>query len=103
MSETVKATVYLQVQPEYAWWAKNRRQFDKPDSIDGAKVVGYTQNKAQKPRPGTVEVKITIELPKGAFLPLRPEAVVVIPESLTQPHPVEVEALDANDAEGTER
>lgn len=97
MSETVKATVYLQVQPEYAWWAKNRKEFDKPSAIDGAKVVGYTQNKARKPKPGTVEVKITIEVPKGAFLPLRPEAVVVIPESLTQPHPVEVEALDANE------
>lgn len=99
MTETVKATVYLQVQPEYSWWAKNRREFDNPKAIEGAKVVGSTQNKSQKPKPGTVEVKITVELPKGAFLPLRPEAIVVIPESLTQPHPVEVEAQDANEGE----
>lgn len=99
MSETVKATVYLQVQPEYTWWAKSRREFDKPGSIEGAKVVGSTQNRAQKPKPGTVEVKITIEVPKGAFLPLRPEAVVVVPESLTTPHPIEVEAEDANEAD----
>ena len=92
----VRATVYLQVLPEYTYWAKNRREFDKPASIEGAKIVGYTQNKAQKPKPGTVEVKLTIEVPKGAFLPLRPESIVIIPESLTQPHPVEVEALDAN-------
>lgn len=98
----VRATVYLQVQPEYTYWAKNRREFDKPESLEGAKVVGYTLNKPQKPRQGTVEVKITVEIPKGAFLPLRPEAVIVIPESLTQPHPVEVEAIDAND-QGDER
>ncbi|PRB08594.1 hypothetical protein CQ047_11985 [Microbacterium sp. MYb72] len=96
-NETVKATVYLQVQPEYSYWAKQRRELDTPTAIDGAKVVGYTQNKAQKPKPGTVEVKITVELPKGAFLPLRPEAIVVIPETLTQPHPVTVEASDANE------
>src|SRR4051812_17603739 len=93
----VRATVYLQVQPEYTYWAKSQREFDKPESLEGAKIVGYTLNKPQKPKPGTVEVKITIEIPKGAFLPLRPEAVIVIPETLTQPHPVEVEALDANE------
>lgn len=95
-SETVKATVYLQVQPEYSWQAKQYRQFDTPNAIQGAKVVGSTQGKSQKPKPGTVEVKITIEVPKGAFLPLRPEAIVVIPEALTTPHPIEVEAEDAN-------
>jgi len=94
---TVRATVYLQVQPEYTWRAKQQKKFDEPGAIDGAKVVGYTQNKAQKPKPGTVEVKITVEIPKGAFLPLRPEAIVVIPETLTQPHPVTVEASDANE------
>lgn len=95
MSESVKATVYLQVQPDY--W--NYADRDDIKSIRGAKVVGSTQNKATKPKPGTVEVKLTIEVPKGAFLPLRPEAVVVIPESLTNPHPVVVEALDANESE----
>ncbi|MFF9565751.1 hypothetical protein ACF1AJ_20550 [Leifsonia sp. NPDC014704] len=93
---SVRATVYLQVQPEYKRWYGTANR-DTADAIDGAKVVGSTQNKSQKPKPGTVEVKITIEVPKGAFLPLRPEAVVVVPESMTQPHPVEVEALDANE------
>lgn len=96
-NETVRATVYLQVQPEYNYWAKQRRELDTPAAIEGAKVVGSTQNKTQKPRPGTVEVKITVELPKAAFLPLRPEAIVIVPESLTTPHPIEVEASDANE------
>lgn len=95
--DAVRATVYLQVQPEYSWQAKQHRQFDHPGAIQGAKVVGSTQGKSQKPKPGTVEVKVTIEIPKGAFLPLRPEATVVVPESLTAPHPVTVEAHDANE------
>lgn len=97
-NETVKATVYLQVQPEYNRWVSASSR-DTADAIRGAKVIGSTQNRSQSPKPGTVEVKITVELPKGAFLPLRPAAVVVIPESMTQPHPVEVEALDANESE----
>lgn len=97
MSDTIRATVYLQVQPEYTWRAKQQRKFDEPNAIEGAKVVGSTQGRSQKPKPGTVEVKVTIELPKGAFLPLRPEAIVVIPETLTAPHPVRVEAEDANE------
>lgn len=98
MSDTVKTTVYLQVRPEYARWV-SASQRDKPASIDGAKVVSSTQNKSSRPQPGTVEVKLTIELPKRAFMALTPEAVVVIPDSLTQPHPVQVEALDANESE----
>jgi len=97
--DAVRATVYLQVEPQYTWYAKQRREFDQPGSIEGAKVISSTMNRSQKPKPGTVEVKVTVEIPKGAFLPLRPEAIVVIPENLTNPHPVEVEALDANESE----
>jgi hypothetical protein len=95
MSETVKATVYLQVAPEwFRFYSK-----DDPRGISGAKVVGSTQKRSQAPKPGTVEVKLTVEIPKTAFLPLRPEAIVVVPESLTTPHPIEVEAEDANEAD----
>jgi hypothetical protein len=98
-NDAVRATVYLQVQPEYTWQAKQYRRFDEPGAIQGAKVVGSTQGKSQKPKPGTVEVKVTIEIPRGAFLPLRPEAIVIVPESLTAPHPVTVEAQDANEGD----
>ncbi|WP_417555619.1 hypothetical protein [Microbacterium sp.] len=93
-NETVRATVYLQVQPEYKQWMTDR---SKPESINGAKVIRSTQKRSASPEPGTVEVKLTIELPKAAFTPLAPEAIVVIPETMTQPHPVEVEAADANE------
>ena len=98
MMETVKATVYLQVEPEYPRWVSGNNR-DDIRAIQGARVVGSTQNRSRSPKPGTVEVKITIEVPKSAFLPLRPEAVVVIPEALTTPHPIEVEALDPNESE----
>lgn len=91
-NETVRATVYLQVAPEINQWASE----DSLYRISGAKVVNSTQSRAKKPQPGTVEVKLTVEIPKAAFLPLRPEAVVVVPESMTTPHPIEVEAEDAN-------
>jgi hypothetical protein len=92
-NETVRATVYLQVAPEISSYY----QRDDPNGIRGAKVVGSTQKRSSKPQSGTVEVKLTVELPKAAFLPLRPEAIVVVPESLTTPHPIEVEAADANE------
>lgn len=93
-TETVRATVYLQVQPEYKRWIADR---SKPEAIDGAKVVRSTQKRSASPEPGTVEVKLTIELPKTAFTPLAPEAIVIVPDSLTTPHPIEVEAADANE------
>jgi hypothetical protein len=93
--ETVRATVYLQVAPD----RNTYMPADDVRSIAGAKVVASTQGKSSKPKAGTVEVKLTIELPKAAFLALRPEAVVVIPATLTQPHPVTVEAVDAHDTE----
>ena len=90
---TVRATVFLQVAPEYATWLNESH----PNYINGAKVVNATQSRSKKPRGGTVEVKLTVEIPKAAFLPLRPEAIVVVPESLTSPHPIAVEASDANE------
>lgn len=90
----VRATVYLQVAPEYKRWMADH---SNPASIDGARVVGSTQRKAAKPRPGVVEVKLTIELPAAAFVPLAPEAVVTVPEDMTAAHPVVVEAQDANE------
>ena len=93
--DTVRATVFLQVAPETAHWLSE----ESPNYIQGAKVVNATQSRSKKPRGGTVEVKLTIEIPKAAFLPLRPEAIVVVPESMTVAHPVEVEAFDANEEE----
>lgn len=92
---TVDATVYLQIAPELNRYYGNT---DSPNAVRGAKVVGSTQKRSSSPKPGTIEVKIAVRIPVAAFLPLRPEAVVVIPADLTATHPLEVEALDANEA-----
>jgi hypothetical protein len=82
----VDAEFYAQVKSEY--WGYNR------DRVRGAKVVALTQKKPAEPRGGTVVVKLTIRIPEAAFLPLRPEAVIVIPEDMTAPYPIQVEAGD---------
>lgn len=94
-SKTVKATAFLQIEPEWLpFYGVDR---DEPANLRGAKVVAVTQKRSKSPRPGTVEVKVTFEVPAGAFVPLRPEATVVIPEELTTAHPIVVEAADANE------
>jgi len=90
VSNTVDATFYAQVEPEWSRWANTVGE----QRLVGAKVVTITQKKPAKPRGGTVLVKLTIRLPHGAFLPLRPEAVVVVPEDMTVTEPIEVEAGD---------
>lgn len=93
----VDATFYAQVQPEwgYASYAGDERP------IRTAKVVGITQKRPDRPKSGTVLVKLTLRIPAAAFYPLRPEAVVIVPESMTETTPVEVVADDPH-ADGGE-
>lgn len=93
MNKTVDATVYLQVAPEWNDYYL-RRDPDNPSALRGAKVAAMTQGKPGKQRPGTVLVKLTVRVPAAAFYPLRPEAVVVIPEDMTLSEPLEVTAGD---------
>jgi hypothetical protein len=95
MSETIDATLYVQVEPEFARWPAN----DPP--VIGARPTRMTQKRPDKPKPGSVLVKLTVRLPKSAFMPLRPEAIVVVPESLALPTPVTVQAVDPNLSEVT--
>lgn len=91
---TVTTTAYLQIEPVWASYHSSR---DNPEAVYSAKVVGLTQKRSKQPRPGTIEIKVSIEIPTGAFVPLQPEATIVIPEGLTIPHPVVVEAADPNE------
>lgn len=73
----VRATTYLQIEPDWSYDAT---------MVLGAKVVRCTQRAPKdKQLSGTVLVKITVDLPEAAFLPLIPEAVVTIPEDLAVP------------------
>lgn len=92
---TIDVPVYLQVEPRDRGYNFETGRHD--GTARSAAVVATTASRPRKPRPGTVTVKVTLRIPAAAFEPLRPEAVVVIPTDLTDPHPVEVEAQDAAD------
>lgn len=87
------ATAYLQVEPEWNYGSR-----DKASSVRGAKVVGVTQSRPGKPRAGVVIVKVNLQVPAEVFLPLQPEATIVVPAGFAEPHPVVVTAVDANES-----
>lgn len=87
----VTATFYAQVEPIWPYAATE-------DSAPvGAKVVRIAQKRPDKPVSGTTLVKLSIQVPKSRFMPLCPEAVVVIPENMAEIQPVHVEALDPHE------
>lgn len=79
----IDTVTYLQVEPT--------------GRFKSGRVVTSTQKRPETPRGGTVVVKLTIRIPDAAFAPLQPEAVVLVPTNLTDPHPVEVLATDRTD------
>ncbi|MBO9556742.1 hypothetical protein [Cellulomonas sp.] len=91
---TIDVPVYLQVEPRDRAWSPEGRG---TGPARAAAVVGTTTKRPRAPRPVVVVVKVTLRIPAAAFDPLRPEAVVVIPADLTDPHPVVVDADDATD------
>lgn len=86
----VTATFYAQVDPRFGWGTDPAGN----QIIESAAVRTVTQSKPRKPQSGCIVVKLSIKVPTAAFLPLSPEAIVVIPADLTEHAPVEVEALD---------
>jgi hypothetical protein len=90
-SKQIDATFYAQVEGKVTQrWSGS----EWIELVESAKVVAITQNRPGRPKGGTVLVKLTVRIPEAAFLPLRPEAIVVIPEDMTAPYPIEVEAGD---------
>lgn len=87
----VSATFYLQVEPIWGGSYGGNRL------LRGAKASRLSQNRPGRPLGGTVLVKLSVLVPRAAFLPLRPEAVIVIPEDMTEVQPVHVEALAPGD------
>ena len=85
MNETVDATGYLILR------GVRSRYGDK--SVHTAKFGRTVQSAPGRLERDDVAVKITVRLPSAAFDPLRPEALVIVPEELVQ-RPVVVEAVD---------
>ena len=92
----VDATFYAQVEPIERGYVLRDDEDRLPDVV-GAKVVRVTQSRPGAPVPGTVLVKLTVRVPVAAFAPLRPAAVVVIPDDMTVAAPIEVVAGDPDE------
>lgn len=83
-----KATFWATVEPTWNRWDNER--------LAAIKVTKVTQSKPNRSaRLGTVTVKLTLDIPDAAFLPLRPEAIIVVPEDMVAANlPITVEATD---------
>lgn len=80
------ATFYLQLEPSFYG--------GQQQIVREIRAVGLTQKRPTRQRAGSVVVKLTVRVPDAAFLPLRPQAIVVIPESMATTEPLEVVASD---------
>lgn len=87
----VDATFYVQVEPTHSHYDSER--------VIGAKVVRMTKQKPDTPAGGTVLMRLTVRIPVTAFMPLVPEAVIVVPESMTAATPIEVTVEDPNEVQ----
>lgn len=93
MNNYQDATFYVQVEPQWSTW----RNHNGEHNLIGAKAVALTQKRPTgRQKPGTIMTKMTMRIPNAAFLPLRPEAIVVIPEDMVVAEPIEAIAEDPN-------
>lgn len=83
-TDYVDAECYAQVEPIWGYGSAGLAR-----SLRGASVVRLTQSHPRQPIGGTVLVKLTVRLPRSAFLPLSP-APVVVPEGVALPVLAEV-------------
>lgn len=89
---TREATAYLQLEPGApSAYGKSGWQLR-----DCATVVRCTNSKPAEPIPGCIVVKVKIRVPREAWEPLSPEAIIEVPAELVQ-RPVTVSAVGVND------
>lgn len=92
----VEATFYAQVVPTFGT-RYDRTLGTRVDTVSKVRVLAITQSRPAKPK--GVVVKLTLRFNEEAFLPLKPAAVIDIPDSLVHmAQVVDVEAEDENDA-----
>lgn len=59
-------------------------QFEKGRYTNDMRLVNATSKKPTKPKPGAVVVKLDVRIPRSAFEPLTPEAIVVVEEAISR-------------------
>lgn len=87
------ATFFVQIDPTFSTYT----DMNGERTLREIRAVAITQKKSSRPRSGTVLVKLIIRIDDAAFLPLRPEAIIVVPANMTQVNPIEVEAEDPSE------
>ena len=93
MAGSKDATFYVQIEPVFSRFESR----DGERALHSIKAVGITAKRPAKPRSGVVVAKLTVRIPDAAFMPLRPEAIVVVPEDLVTVSPITVSAEDAQE------
>lgn len=78
----MKTTFYVQVEPVF------RRVSTGSQRLSAIQAERITKTKPTKPIAGAITVKLTLDIPEEAFMPLEPEAVIEIPVSHTHATPV---------------
>lgn len=86
----MKTTCFLQVEPT----------FFNSGTVREISVARVTQKRPKQPLPGSVVVKLTVDIADAAFMPLAPAAVVEIPVEHTDPILVESEPVEVLPVEG---
>ncbi len=82
---------YVQLEPSF--FATGR--------LRDVRAMRLTQRRPRDQASGTALIKLTVRVPESVFMPLRPEAGVVIPEDMILAKPIEVQATDAHTQEDT--
>jgi hypothetical protein len=82
--ERVRAQFWAQAEASWITWP------DHPPVLRSIRVRKITQRRPREPEPGCVLVKITVTLPKGAFVPPVLEGFVDVPPEHVEQVPVTV-------------
>lgn len=85
VNDSHETTFYIQVKPTWNKWS---------DMVSNIRVVNLTQKKPEKASGGSVTVKLTLRIPDSVFMPLIPEAVVVISNDMASLNQIEVSVDD---------
>lgn len=85
------ATFYVQLEPRWRSWVDYQT---KKRPLEGVAAVAVTQNKPNKPKSGSITVKLSINIPESAFEPFEPAVEITIPEPAEDMIRVNVEPVD---------
>ena len=75
-----RCTAYLQIEPTFRRWVDQSGRH----GVASVTAKRVSKKRPTAPLPGTMLVKITLEIPDEAFMPLEPKATIVVPLEHTE-------------------